>query len=66
MQKDTGTDYNDDASIRAGNGDDKGWVKRVSDFASEARRASTRLGTRWGGPSWCITVRNPLSETCTD
>jgi hypothetical protein len=28
----------------------------VSDFASEARRASTRLGTRWGGPSWRITV----------
>jgi len=24
----------------------------VSDFASKARRASTRLGTRWGGPSW--------------
>ena len=58
MQKDTGTDYNDDASIRAGNGDDKGWVIRVPDYASEARRASTRLGTRWGGPSWKLRLEN--------
>jgi len=44
----------------------EGCVKRVSDFASEARRTSTRLGTRWGGPNWCITVRRSLFKICTD
>jgi len=45
---------------------DKGWVNRVSEFASEARRASTRLGTRWGGPRWWLTVRKSLSQISLD
>ena len=39
------------------------WLIRVSDFASEARRASTGLGTRWGGPSWCSTVKKLLLKS---
>jgi hypothetical protein len=44
----------------------QGGENRVSGFASEARRASTRLSTHWGGSCWCITVRKSLSQICTD